>query len=388
MSTLLLFLICIIYIGLGLPDSSLGSSWPAIYLDLNLPISYQSFITIIISIFTTVSCFFSARLINRFGTGIVTAVSTLLSAVGLILFSVSNSMVLLCLSGIPLGFGAGGIDSALNNYVALRYKPWQMNILHCFYGIGVTSSPIIVSLMLVRGGWRNAFFVLFLLLFILSLLAFFMLPLWKKIQNIEKGEMVEPITLSIKQMLKLSSARFAFIAFFATCALEFTCGTWGATYLVNTVLFSPEKSALIVSLYYVGITVSRGLSSLLSTKLKTERIVFMGYSLVITGIVLLFLPLPPMTKGVALLLVGLGNGQTFPNLTLLTPSAFGKAYSQSMVSAEMLFANLGILIMPPLFGVFAQYLSTDILPLYISVLCAVMVAFTILFFKKSKTQKF
>ena len=388
MATLLLFLICIIYIGLGLPDSSIGSSWPAIYLDLNLPISYQSFITIIISVFTTLSCFFSARLINKFGTGIVTAISTLLSAVGLILFSVSNSMVLLCLSGIPLGFGAGGIDSALNNYVALRYKPWQMNILHCFYGIGVTSSPIIVSLMLVRGGWRNAFFVLFLLLFILSLLAFFMLPLWKKIQNVEKGEMVEPITLSFKQMLKLSSARYAFIAFFATCALEFTCGTWGATYLVNTALFSPEKSALIVSLYYVGMTVSRGLSGVLSTKLKTERIVFIGYSLVVAGIVLLFLPLAPITKGVALLLVGLGNGQTFPNLTLLTPSAFGKAYSQSMVSAEMLFANLGILIVPPLFGVLAEHLSTDILPIFVGVLCTFMVVFTILFFNKSKTQKF
>ncbi len=388
MATLLLFLICIIYIGLGVPDSSIGSSWPAIYLDLNLPISYQSFITIIISVFTTVSCFFSARIINKFGTGIVTAVSTLLSAIALILFSASNSMALLCLAGIPLGFGAGGIDAALNNYVAVRYKPWQMNILHCFYGVGVTASPIIVSLVLSYGGWRNAFFVLFLILFALSLLAFFMLPLWKKIKETEKDEMVEPITLSFKEMAKLSSVRYAFIAFFATCGLEFTCGTWGATYLVNTALFSPEKSALIVSLYYVGMTVSRGLSGVLSTKLKTEKIIFIGYALVVVGIAIMFLPLPHVAKGVALLFVGLGNGQTFPNLTLITPNVFGKAYSQSVVSAEMFFANLGILVAPTLFGVLAGKFSTDTLPIYISVLCIFMVVFSILFLKKSKTQKF
>ena len=189
-------------------------------------------------------------------------------------------------------------------------------------------------------------------------------------------------------MAKLSSVRYAFIAFFATCGLEFTCGTWGATYLVNTALFSPEKSALIVSLYYVGMTVSRGLSGVLSTKLKTEKIIFIGYALVVVGITLSFLPLAPITKGVALLLVGLGNGQTFPNLTLLTPSAFGKAYSQSVVSAEMFFANLGILVTPTLFGVLAGKLSTDTLPIYISVLCIFMIVFTVLFLKKSKTQKF
>lgn len=388
MATLLLFLICIIYIGLGVPDSSIGSSWPAVYLDLNLPISYQSFITIIISIFTTLSCFFSARLINKFGTGLVTAVSTLFSAIALILFSLSNSMLVLCLAGIPLGFGAGGIDAALNNYVALRYKSWQMNILHCFYGIGITSSPIIVSFMLAHGSWRNSFFVLFLILFVLSALAFFMLPLWKKVQENEKTEKIIPVTLSFRQMTKLSSARYAFIAFFATCGLEFTCGTWGATYLVNTALFSPERSAFIVSLYYVGMTISRGLSAVLSTKLKTEKIIFMGYFLVVVGIVLSFLPLPPITKGFALLLVGLGNGQTFPNLTLLTPSAFGKKYSQSMVGAEMFFANLGILIMPSLFGVLAGCFSTNILPIFLSVLCLFMIIFSVLFLKKSKTQNF
>ena len=155
MATLLLIVIYIAFIGLGIPDSLFGAAWPAIYAELNLPVSWANFVTMIISGGTIVSSLLSARLINRFGTAAVTAVSTAMTALALFGFSVSGSMLWLCLSAVPLGLGAGAIDTALNNYVALHYKATHMNFLHCFYGIGVSMSPFLMSLALSGGSWRG-----------------------------------------------------------------------------------------------------------------------------------------------------------------------------------------------------------------------------------------
>ena len=164
MATILLVFIYTFYIGLGIPDSLLGSAWPAIYGEFHVPISYASFISAIISAGTVISSLFSTKVIARLGTAKVTAISTTLTAIALLGFSCSQSFLWLCLCAVPLGIGTGSIDSALNNYVALHYNAMQMSFLHCFYGIGVTASPYLMSLALSesmnwRGGYRTVFYI-------------------------------------------------------------------------------------------------------------------------------------------------------------------------------------------------------------------------------------
>lgn len=142
MTTLLLLVIYIAFISLGIPDSLFGTAWPAIYSELTLPISYGSFVTIIISCGTIISSLLSSRLLARFGTGFICIFSTALTAIALLLFSFSNNFYLLCVCALPLGLGAGAIDIALNNYVALHYSAIHMSFLHCFYGVGVSASHI------------------------------------------------------------------------------------------------------------------------------------------------------------------------------------------------------------------------------------------------------
>ena len=148
MATVLLIIIYIAFIGLGIPDSLFGTAWPAIYMEFNLPVSAANYVTFLISGGTIISSLLSARLINRYGTAKITAVSTTITAAALLGFSYSNGIFWLCLCAIPLGLGAGAIDSALNNYIALHYKAMHMNFLHCFYGIGVSLSPYLMSLAL------------------------------------------------------------------------------------------------------------------------------------------------------------------------------------------------------------------------------------------------
>ncbi len=383
MLTLLFVVICIIFIGLGLPDSILGSAWPTIYQDLNLPFSYANFITFLISFGTVMASFFSARLINKFGTAKLTMASTFLSALCILAFSFSNSMIFFCLLAIPLGIGAGAIDAALNNYVAIHYSSMHMSLLHCFYGVGVSLSPLLIALALGQtNDWRQGYRIVFLVMLFISLVALFSLPLWKKVKTKQpKEEHFSPKTLSLMEMLKIPSVVVSWILFFSSVGLEFTCGIWACTYLVNTQVITEATAANYLTFFYAGITISRFISGFYSKKFAPEKSVFFGYTIVGIALVLLFLPLPIEFKAVSLFLIGFGNGPTFPNIIFVTPINFGKEVSQSIIGSQMAFCNIGILIMPPIFGFLAEWLGLQIFPIYLTCLFVIMVLSTIIYNK-------
>lgn len=383
MLTLLFVAICIIFIGLGLPDSILGSAWPTIYQDLNLPFSYANFITFLISFGTVMASFFSARLINKFGTAKLTIASTILSALCILAFSFSNSMIFFCLLAIPLGIGAGAIDAALNNYVAIHYSSMHMSLLHCFYGVGVSLSPLLIALALGQtNDWRQGYRVVFLVMVFISIVALLSLPLWKKVKTKQpEEEHFTPKTLSIMEMLKKPAVVVSWILFFSSVGLEFTCGIWACTYLVNTQVITEATAANYLTFFYAGITLSRFISGFYSKKFAPEKSVFFGYTIVGIALFLLFLPLPIQFKAVSLFLIGFGNGPTFPNVIFVTPKNFGKEVSQSIIGSQMAFCNIGILIMPPIFGFLAQWLGLQIFPIYLTILFVVMVLSTIIYNK-------
>ena len=388
MATILLIVIYIDFIGLGIPDSLFGAAWPAIYTEFGLPISYASFVTVIIYGGTVASSLLSAKVINRFGTAKVTAVSTALTAAGLLGFSFSGGLIWLCLFAVPLGLGAGAIDSALNNYIALHYKATHMSFLHCAYGVGVTLSPYLMALALSdnndwRGGYRIAFFIQIGI----TAVTLFSLPLWSKIRRInthDEEEDAAPRTLKLTELIKMPSVRAVWLIFFGSCAIEFTCGSWGSTFLVQSKGMSAENAAKIITFYYAGIAIGRFLSGILAAKLPSWRIIRIGQITIITAIGLLMLPLPVYVAAAGLFLVGLGNGPIYPNLIHLTPKNFGRDISQSVMGSQMAAASIGIMVMPPMFGLLAQGISTDIFPYFLLIMFAVMAVSTFFLIKNLK----
>ncbi len=389
LATFLLVLIFAIFVGLGIPDSAFGAALPAIRLEMPVPMSISSIVTMLNSIGTVVASFFSARLINKFGTGKVTAFSTLLTAIALVGYSLANSIWWMCVLAIPLGLGAGAIDAALNNYVAVRYSSKSMSFLHCFYGLGVILSPYVFSLALQQDNdWRLGYRIIFIIQIIITSISFLSLPLWNKVQKNEQTlEVVTPKNLTYRQIARSKAMRAAWLLFFTSVALEFTCGYWATTFLVHEGL-TASNAALCLTFYYVGITAGRFISGLLSGKFSPQQIIYLGYGAVAIGIISLFLPIPPMYKAIGLLLIGLGNGPLFPNLTYLTPTNFGKDVSQSLVSSQMVVCNLGILIMPPLFSLLAQCISPAIFPIYLAVLFVIMIIANVLYSKYPKRNIF
>lgn len=375
MATLLMFIIFLAFIGLGIPDSLFGAAWPAIYPAFGVPMSAASVITLLISACTVLSSLFSARVINRFGTGVVTLVSTLMTAGGLLGFSLSNNLIWLCLLAIPLGLGAGAIDTGLNNYSALHFRATHMSFLHCFYGVGVAVSPMMMSLALAdNNNWRGGYRVAFVIQLGIAAVLLLSLPLWERVQKKEEADTapVIPRTIPLREQVKTPTIRAAWGLFLTSVGIEFTCGTWGSTFLVDARGLTAETAARVVTLYYVGMTLGRFLSGVMATRMKPWRITQLGQGVVLVAILLLAIP-TPITAGIGLFLVGLGNGPFFPNLSYLTPHNFGADVSQSVMGTQLAASYVGSMAIPPLFGVLAQALGTELLPYFLSALFALLI---------------
>lgn len=388
MATILLIVIYIAFIGLGIPDSLFGAAWPAIYQEFAIPMSYASFVTILISGGTVISSLVSARLINRFGTSKITAVCTSLTALALLGFSLSGNMVWLCVFAIPLGLGAGSIDSALNNYVALHYKATHMSFLHCFYGVGITLSPYLMSLALgEENDWRRGYRIVFFIQLAIALITIFSLPLWKKIKNTAPEEESGPVrTLKFRELAAMPSVRAVWLVFIGSCAIEYTCNTWGSTYLVDIKGMAVDEAAGVITFYYVGMIVGRFLSGVLANRLSSWNLIHIGQGIVMVAVVLLLLPLPVPVAVAALFLVGLGNGPVFPNLVHLTPQNFGSDISQSVMGTQMAAASTGIMLMPPIFGVLVQAVGIGLFPYFLTLMFVLMAGCTLLLVRGLKRQ--
>lgn len=376
MTLLLLCVIYIAFIGLGLPDSLFGTAWPAIYGEFALPLSAANCVTLIVSGGTVISSAMSARVINKFGTYTVTAVSTALTAAALFGFSVSKNLIWLCLFSIPLGIGAGAVDSALNNYVALHFSASHMNFLHCFYGVGVSVSPYIMSFALSGSSWRGGYRTAFIIQCVITAVIAFSRPLWKKSdKNFSEEE--KSVTLSFAQMIKTPCVKSDLVLFASSCAIECTCGAWSSTFLVESKGFSADVAAKTVAMYFVGLTLGRFLSGVLSSKISSWNLIKSGLIIVFSAIIVLLLPLKSSFAALGLFLLGLGIGPVYPNIMHLTPKNFGKDVSQSIIGLQMAVAYTGITAVPPIFGFLAQKFGMKLFAPFMLVLFVILAISTL-----------
>lgn len=382
----LLIVIYVAFIGLGVPDSLIGSAWPAIHSELGVPVEAVSILTLLISGCTVLSSMFSARILNKLGTAKVTAFSTALTAAALFGFSISPSFGLMVPLAVLLGLGAGAIDSGLNNYVALHFKASHMNFLHCFYGVGVTLSPYLMSRALSNADWRSGYRYAFFVQAAITLLLIVSVPLWKK--TAENGQTNEEsaVNLTLLQMAKRADVRLVWIIMLVTNAIEYACGVWGSTYLVTEKGFQAKHGALALTVYYAGMSIGRFLSGLFSDKIRTWKRIAIGTAILAPAVVMMLLPLPGAVSVLGLFLVGLGNGSIYPNMIHLTPHNFGKEVSQSVMGSQIAFAYIGVMLAPPMVGLFCRLFGTKVYPVLLALLYVIMVIALKLFIQRLKKQ--
>ena len=373
MASLLLALIYICFISLGLPDSLLGSAWPVMHEQIQVPVSYAGIISMAICVCTILSSLFSDKLLRKFGAGKVTAFSVALTAFGLAGFSVSDSFWELILYSVPYGLGAGGVDAILNNYVALHYKAQHMSWLHCMWGVGASISPFIMSFALASvQKWNVGYFTVSAIQWLLFAAMLVSLPIWEKGTKKDETAQEQPQSLTFREIFSIKGALPCFFTFFCYCSLELTTSLWASSYLVQKWSFTPDSAAGFASMFYLGVTFGRFANGFLAMKLSDHFLIRMGIGMITVGIVLLFVPLHSAFALVGFIIIGLGCAPIYPCIIHMTPTVFGKDKSQAMIGVQMAFAYIGFLLMPPLFGVIAEYISISLLPVYQLVLLVFM----------------
>lgn len=378
------FFIIIIYlafISLGLPDSLLGAAWPTMRLDLGASLEEAGIISMIITVGTIISSLLSEKVIKRFGTGKVTFISVLATAVALLGFSVSRSLIWLVIFAIPLGLGAGSIDAGLNNFVALHYKAHHMSWLHCFWGVGATLGPIIISRGIkLNNDWRSGYLTISIIQFILVVLLFVSIPVWNKIStntNLhdtnenESGDKSTGINIFRIKGLKLSLTAFLFY-----CGVESTTGLWGSSFLVNIKNLSPADAARWISIYYAGITIGRLIVGFITFKINSRTLIRAGQAIALIGTLLLLLPLHTEISLAGFVFIGLGCAPIFPSMLHETPHRFGKDKTQKIMGLQMAFAYVGSAFLPPFIGFIAANTSIMTMPYFLLSFTLVMLVST------------
>ena len=386
MFSFLLFIIYLVFISLGLPDTAFGSAWPSIYPDFEVPVSYASILTIIVPICTIISSLNSDKLTRKFGTGKVTLVSVLLSAIGLLGYSICSEFWMLCIFAIPYGLGAGGIDSSINNYAANNYSSKHMNWLHAMWGIGATIGPILMGYTLSNGKtWNDGYLLLGIIQSILVLFLFFTLPLWKKGKSSDT-EGIQGEALTIKQTLMVKGALTLLLCFFCYSAVEQTIMLWCGSYLVLHLNISEEIAASFSSLFVVGMTIGRIISGFISIKLNEKKMIRLGSIFIIIGLILMILDLGNIVSFVGICLLGLGCAPIYPSIVHSIPVYFGKDKSQAIIGVQMAFAYLGIVLMPSLFGIIVEFVGIYFLSIYLLIFAILMIVLHEILVKQIKVS--
>lgn len=382
MVNILLAVIYMAFISLGLPDSLLGAAWPSMYTEFGVPLSYAGVVSMIIAFGTIVSSLQSDRMTRKLGTGMVTAISVAMTAMALFGFSFSHSFIALCLWAIPYGLGAGSVDASLNNYVALHYESRHMSWLHCMWGVGATLGPYIMGYALTGGqSWNAGYRYIGIIQVFLTAILLLSLPLWLKRTAVNGGETDADTSvdkksgkaLSLREIFSIPGAKEVMLCFFCYCALEQTTGLWASSYLNIYRGISPETAARYAALFYIGITIGRAISGFITMKLNDKQMIRMGQVIITIGLVMMLLPFSQNLSLFGLIVIGLGCAPIYPCIIHSTPAHFGADRSQAIIGVQMACAYIGTCLMPPVFGLIANYISVALLPVFLFVFLILMV---------------
>lgn len=369
---MLLLLIYFSFISLGLPDGLLGAAWPSMYPQFDVSVSMMGIVSVIISAGTVYTSLKSDAITNRFGAGKVTAVSVGLTAIGILGFATARSFTALCLWAVPYGLGAGSIDAALNNYVALHYKSRHMSWLHCMWGVGAVIGPLIMGFVLNRGHkWNRGYLYVGIIQIVLTAVLLATLQLWESGDDSSSPE-AKRKPLSLSEVLKIPGVKAVGIAFFCYCAVEQTAAQWAASYLTICHGFTAEDAARYASMFYIGITAGRGVCGFITFRFNDSQMIKMGFAVTAVGIAMLFIPASGLTV-LGLIVIGLGCAPVYPSLIHATPDHFGREASQAVIGVQMASAYVGITVIPPLFGVVAELTGMSVLPYYLLLFLALMI---------------
>ena len=375
-TTGLILLAYIAFIALGLPDGLLGVGWPSIRTDFAIPLDALGMLLVASTSGYLISSFFSGKLLAQLGVGKLLAISCALTGAALIGNTLVPAWWMMVALGVFSGLGAGAIDAGLNTYVAANFGPRLMQWLHASYGIGVTFSPLIMTLAInTLNSWRSGYHIVGIAQMVLAACFLLTLPLWRQsAQTTNAGESprLTDYKTSIGETLLQPKVWLSVLLFVLYTGAEVTLGTWAYTLLTESRGVAPQAAGLWTGSYWATFTIGRILAGLFTKRIGTHRLVWGSLLGALLGAALLWWNPVPIASLIGVALVGFAIAPIFPGMVSETSLRVGPRFAANTIGMQMSGASLGVATIPGLVGVVAQHFSLEAIPVCLFALFAAL----------------
>jgi fucose permease len=352
---LLLIIAYIGFISLGLPDTIIGVAWPSVRDTFSLQQSAMALILFGGGGGYFLSSFFTGRLLNSIGIGVLLAASSALVASSAFGYALAPMWGLFAACSLLQGLGSGAIDAGLNHYAAHHFSARHMNWLHACYSVGATLGPLIMTSVLARNGsWRAGYLTVAVILLCLALLFAATRREWDEPDGAAATEQAERASVGMAETLRHPTVWRQVALFFVYTGLEATVGQWSFTLLTESRNVQKATAGAWVTTYWASIGVGRILFGSVVDRLGIDRLIRLSTLTSVLGTVLLALNLSGPTSAVALALAGLGLAAIYPCLMTSTPRRLGSALAVHAIGFQVSAAMLGAAALPSVSGVLAE----------------------------------
>ncbi len=377
----LVLLAFVAYVSLGLPDGLLGIAWPSIRRDFSLPLDSLGALLITLTIGYLTSSFFGGRLMARLRLGTLLSLSTGAAGAALLGYTLAPSWWALVAIGTLAGLGGGGIDVALNTYVASNHGEGMMQWLHASYGIGATLGPVVMTMAIGSlGGWRWGYAIVAAIQLALMVSFLFTVSLWERSgDSRDAWDARGPGRIDTSMMDTLSQPRvwlsaFLFLVYMGT---EVTLGAWSYTLLTESRGVSARLAGLWMSSFWGIFTVGRIAAGVYASRLGQRAararmiigclLVAFAASALLAANAVTFLSLAAVT------IMGLAIAPVMPALLSGTTERVGSRHAGNAIGIQIAAMGFGAAAMPSIAGVIAQRLSLEAIPPFLMLMLIVVV---------------
>lgn len=348
-----IILIYLIYISLGIPDSILGVAWPEVRESFSVPIYYGSIVMTIIAILAAFSSVTYAYIADKISVEKIVVFSCSLTAVGLLFIGCSTSFLSICIAAIPLGIGAGAVDASLNNYVSENLNAKHMIWLHGFWGVGAIIGPSIYSILQnINYTWKLSTILIAMLQFVLVLTLYINRNKLKKYYIEEKSTEYNKIHKCSKHEIY-----FRILYIFIFSGFDVSINLWLSTYLQEYLNYNTEIAAIIVTLYFGSVMISRFIIGILSKYIEIKNLILSGLILSVLGTFFLLSSSDICMIIFSIFLIGVGMSNVYPFTLYENHLSFETKYAQKITSFQIALNLIGGLIFPIILGLLMTYIS-------------------------------
>ncbi len=372
----LLVLAYIAFVTLGLPVSLMGVAWPTLRAELSLPLDALGLLFISSTVGYLISSFLIARLISRYGVGILLVCSSLISAVSFFGYTIAPAWGFIIAMGAIGGFGSGLMDAGLNTYLASEYNEGQMQWLHASFGAGAILSPLIMTASLALfSSWRPAYVLVGLLMVGMTACFLATLSTWKRpkphsSKTAETGEAERGLMdyqTSLWETLFRVVTWVSIVMFLLYTGAELTLGNWTYTLFTEGRGVSPQLAGLWAGGFWATFTIGRILAGLYAHRLRLNVIMTGALGLAFAGAVLFWWNPVDLVGVVGVFLVGFAMAPVFPGLVSSTSQRVGKRHAGNTIGIQISAAGLGGALLPSLAGYLAERISLEAIPVMLSI---------------------